>query len=71
MDPGPTVTVPAYSLPLSYSYMPGTRKNRAASKLGRLGAQARNQALSARQRSAIARKAGLAGGRGRPRSKAA
>lgn len=41
------------------------RKNPAAVALGRKGGKARKKALTAAQRSAIARKAGLAGGRGR------
>jgi hypothetical protein len=40
------------------------RKNAAAVELGKRGAKARLKKLTPEQRSAIARKAGLAGGRG-------
>jgi hypothetical protein len=41
------------------------KKNPAAVALGKRGAKKRNQNLTPEQRSDIARKAGLAGGRGR------
>jgi hypothetical protein len=43
------------------------RKDPAAVSLGRRGGKARAKNLTAEERSAIARKAGLAGGRGRKR----
>lgn len=45
------------------------RKNSAAVALGKRGAKARMTKLTAAQRSEIARKAGLAGGRGRKKAK--
>lgn len=45
------------------------RKNPAAVKLGRRGAKVRMKKLTPEERSAIARKAGLAGGRGRGKAK--
>ena len=45
------------------------RKNAAAMALGRRGGKARAQKLTAEQRSESARKAGLAGGRGRGKKK--
>jgi hypothetical protein len=44
------------------------RKNPAAVALGKRGAKARLKKLSPEERSEIARKAGLAGGRGRKKS---
>jgi hypothetical protein len=44
------------------------RKNAAAVALGKRGARARIKKLSPEQRSEIARKAGLAGGRGRAKN---
>ena len=55
-------------MPLSYpkiSTQKLKKKNPAAVALGALGGRARKRKLTAEQRSAIARKAGLAGGRGR------
>jgi len=46
------------------------RKNAAAVALGKRGARARTKKLSPEQRSEIARKAGLAGGRGRKKNAA-
>jgi len=45
------------------------RKNPAAVALGKRGAKARLKKLTPEQRSEIARKAGLAGGRGRKKAK--
>lgn len=45
------------------------RKNPAAVALGKRGAKIRMKKLTPEQRSAIARKAGLAGGRGRKKAK--
>jgi len=45
------------------------RKNAAAVALGKRGAKARMTKLTPEQRSEIARKAGLAGGRGRKKAK--
>jgi hypothetical protein len=45
-----------------------TRKNPAAVALGKRGAKARQKKLTPEERSAIARKAGLAGGRGRKKA---
>ena len=45
--------------------MKARRKNQAAVALGKRGAKARMHKLTPEQRSEIARKAGLAGGRGR------
>jgi hypothetical protein len=44
------------------------RKNAAAVELGKRGAKARMSKLTPEQRSEIARKAGLAGGRGRKKA---
>lgn len=49
---------------------PKPKKNKAAVALGALGGQARARNLTEKQRSAIARKAGRAGGRGRPKADA-
>jgi hypothetical protein len=46
-----------------------TKKNPAAVALGRLGAKERNKKLTAEERSEIAKRAGLAGGRGRKKDK--
>jgi len=46
------------------------RKNPAAVALGRRGGKARLKTMTPEQRSAIARKAGLAGGRGRKKATA-
>ena len=53
---------------LSYNRM-AKKKNAAAVALGRRGAKARQKKLTPEQRSEIARKAGLAGGRGRKKGK--
>jgi len=45
------------------------KKNAAAVALGRLGAKVRNKKLTSEERSEIARRAGLAGGRGRRKSR--
>ncbi len=45
------------------------KKNPAAVKLGKLGGKARAKALSKEERIEIARKAGEAGGRGRPKER--
>lgn len=50
--------------------MASKRKNAAAVSLGRRGGKARAKKMTAEERSESARKAGLAGGRGRPKKKA-
>lgn len=45
------------------------KKNAAAVALGRLGAKVRNKKLTPEERSEIARRAGLAGGRGRKKTR--
>lgn len=50
--------------------MASKRKNAAAVALGRRGGKARAKKMTAEERSESARKAGLAGGRGRGKKKA-
>lgn len=57
------------SCSLSYSWM-AKKKLSAAVQLGKRGAAARNKKLTPEERSEIARRGGLAGGRGRGKKKA-